>query len=114
MRPAVPAFAPKVEATHVELPRFTVVSNVDAKPYRDVGHIKENLIRSVTAEVLWHETSMRLVEQGVDLVVEFGASPVLGPMIKRVPGVPEVASVSDRSRGRESCAAGWERPPRIG
>jgi [acyl-carrier-protein] S-malonyltransferase len=97
MQPAVAQFAPQVERAHVELPRFTVISNVDAQPYRDAAHIKENLIKSVTAEVLWHATSLRLLEEGVDLVVEFGASPVLAPMLKRLEGAPEVTSVSDNA-----------------
>jgi malonyl CoA-acyl carrier protein transacylase len=97
MQPAVPLFAPYVERAHVSLPEFLVISNVDAKPYGDVAQIKENLIRSVTAEVLWHATSLRLLQEQLDLVVEFGASPVLGPMLKRLPGAPEVASVSDRT-----------------
>ncbi len=97
MQPAVPLFAPVVERARITMPRFPVISNVDAQAYRDVAHIKENLIKSVTAEVLWHATAMKLlaVDGGIDLVVEFGASPVLGPMLKRLEGVPETASVSD-------------------
>jgi [acyl-carrier-protein] S-malonyltransferase len=99
MQPAVPLFKPVVERARVAMPKFAVISNVDAQPYRDVAHIKENLIKSVTAEVLWHATAVELlgVEGGVDLVVEFGASPVLGPMLKRLEGVPETASVSDNA-----------------
>lgn len=97
MQPAVPLFKPFVEHAHISMPKFTVISNVDAQPYRDVTHIKENLIKSVAAEVLWHATALKLlaVDGGVDLVVEFGASPVLAPMFKRLEGVPEVVSVSD-------------------
>ena len=97
MQPAVPQFAPYVERARVSMPRFPVISNVDAQAYRNVAHIKENLIKSLTEEVLWHATAMKLlaVEGGVDLIVEFGASPVLGPMLKRLEGVPETASVSD-------------------
>jgi len=99
MQPAVPIFKPVVERARVTIPKFTVISNVDAQPYRDVAHIKENLIKSVTAEVLWHATAVKLlaIDGGVDLVVEFGASPVLGPMLKRLEGVPETASVSDNA-----------------
>ncbi|MBV8602263.1 MAG: ACP S-malonyltransferase [Candidatus Eremiobacteraeota bacterium] len=97
MDPAVPVFAPYVERARVALPKFDVISNVDAEPYRDVAHIKENLVRSVTAEVLWHATSLRLLESELDLVVEFGASPVLGPMLRRLAGAPEIVSVSDRA-----------------
>lgn len=96
MRPAVASFAPRVAATEFAPPRFTVVSNVDATAYVDVAHIKTNLVRSITDEVLWHAATLRLLEVGVDCVVEFGASPVMGPMLKRLPGAPAVQSVSDR------------------
>lgn len=97
MQPAVPLFAPDVERARVKMTAFPVISNVDAQPYRDVAHIKKNLILSVTSEVLWHATSLRMIEEKPDLIVEFGASPVLGPMLKRLPGAPEIASVSDRA-----------------
>jgi [acyl-carrier-protein] S-malonyltransferase len=95
MDPAKEEFAPHVRAATVMPPRFTVISNVDAQPYTDVEQIKTNLIRSVTDEVRWHETSLALLAQGLDLVVEFGASAVLAPMLKRVEGAPTVMSVSD-------------------
>jgi [acyl-carrier-protein] S-malonyltransferase len=97
MQPAVPLFEPELEKTNVRTPRFTVVSNVDAQPYRDVERIRRNLVRSLTAEVLWHATAVRLLEERLDLLVECGASPVLAPMLKRLSGAPEVTSVSDRS-----------------
>jgi [acyl-carrier-protein] S-malonyltransferase len=95
MAPAVPLFTPRIERAHIDVPKFTVISNVDAQPYRDAAHIKRNLILSLTAEVQWYATAQRLLEMNPDLVVEFGASPVLAPMLKRMQGVPEVTSVSD-------------------
>ncbi len=59
MDPARDEFAPHVAAATVLLPRFTVISNVDARPYTDVEQIKTNLVRSVTDEVLWHDTASR-------------------------------------------------------
>jgi len=75
--------------------RFTVISNVDAKPYEDVEQIKTNLIRSVTDEVLWHDVALALAAMRLDLIVEFAASPVLAPMMKRVEGAPKAMTVSD-------------------
>ena len=95
MEPAAEKFAPAVNGAHFALPAFDVVSNVDAKPYRDVQTIKDNLIRSVTQEVRWHETAQALLTYDLDLVVEFGASPVLGPLMRRLPNAPEVLNVTD-------------------
>jgi [acyl-carrier-protein] S-malonyltransferase len=95
MEPALEPFARIVEEAPFTLPHFDVISNVDAQPYRDVETIKKNLVLSVTHEVRWHETALRVVSYGLDLIIECGASPVLGPLMKRLPGVPEVAVVSD-------------------
>jgi [acyl-carrier-protein] S-malonyltransferase len=95
MEPALEHFAHVVEAAPFTMPRFDVVSNVDAQPYRDVATIKKNLILSVTHEVRWHETAERVVGYGLDLVIECGPSPVLGPLLKRLSNAPEVVVVSD-------------------
>jgi [acyl-carrier-protein] S-malonyltransferase len=95
MEPAIERFAKAVNAATFALPRFDVISNVDAQPYRDIDTIKKNLVASITHEVLWHATAERLVAYGLDLVAEFGASPVLGPMMKRLDGAPDVLVVSD-------------------
>jgi len=95
MEPAVERFAAAVNGGAFEMPSFDVVSNVDAQPYRDVATIRRNLIRSITDEVRWHETAGKLLTYDLDLVVEFGASPVLGPLMKRLPNAPNVMNVTD-------------------
>lgn len=95
MEPAVERFAGAVNAANFRMPRFDVVSNVDAQPYRDVETIKRNLVRSIKDEVRWHDTALRLLSYDLDLVVEFGASPVLGPLMRRLPGAPPVMNVAD-------------------
>ncbi len=104
MDPARAAFAPAVRRAKIELPRFAVISNVDAKPYADTATIAEHLIASVTSEVLWHETALRLLEERLDLVIECGASAVLTPMMKRMTGVPELLHVGD-AKGAEKARA---------
>jgi [acyl-carrier-protein] S-malonyltransferase len=95
MDPAREEFAKHVADAPVRLPRFTVISNVDAQPYADVEAIKANLVRSVTDEVRWHDTALAMVAAGIDTIVEFGASPVLAPMMKRVEGAPKAIHVGD-------------------
>ncbi len=109
MEPARAEFAKAVAAAPVMLPRFPVISNVDALPYTSVEHIKTNLVRSVTEEVRWHDAAVVMVGLGLDLVVEFGASPVLAPMMKRVPGAPKATHVADAAgveKLRATIAAG--------
>lgn len=95
MTPARERFARFVAAATIAMPRFTVVSNVDATPYADVATIRTNLVRSVTDEVLWHAAAERLVAQDLDLVVEFGGSAVLAPLLRRLDGAPKALHVGD-------------------
>lgn len=97
MEPAVPRFEAAVNAGTFSLPAFDVVSNLDAQPYRDTAGIKRNLVLSIMNEVRWHDCAMDLLSYHLELVVEFGASPVLGPLFKRLPGAPPVMNVTDYS-----------------
>ena len=104
MIPARERFAPFVAAATIALPTFAVISNVDALPYHDVETIRTNLVRSITDEVLWHATAERLVAEGLDLIVEFGGSAVLAPLLKRLEGAPKTIHVGD-DRGVEKLQA---------
>jgi [acyl-carrier-protein] S-malonyltransferase len=95
MRPAVARFAAAVAQADFQMPQFDVVSNVDAQPYTDAATIRDHLVKSIVSQVRWHETAAKLLAYGLDMVVEFGASGVLGPLMKRMPGAPEVVTVSD-------------------
>ena len=95
MEPAVEDFAEAIAATKFEKPQIVVISNVDAQPYESVEQIKRNLVRSIVEEVRWHDAAVRLLDVGCDLVVEFGANPVLGPLMRRLPSAPPVMNVTD-------------------
>jgi len=90
MEPAVGPLRRAVEAASFSLPSFDVISNVNGEPYRDVATIESNLIRSVVDEVRWHDTAERLLEYEPQLIVEFGASGVLGALFKRMATRPDL------------------------
>lgn len=95
MEPAVERFASAVKSAQLRLPAFDVISNVDGEPYRDIEQIKRNLVRSITDEVRWHETALRLLTYGPDVIAEFGASAVLTALVRRMSGAPKTIAVSD-------------------
>ncbi len=88
-------FAKYVTDASIVMPTFTVLSNVDAKPYEDVATIKKHLVASVTEPVMWDDTANAMLGYELDLIVEFGASPVLSPLAKRLPNAPKVIHVGD-------------------
>jgi [acyl-carrier-protein] S-malonyltransferase len=112
MQPARERFAPFVAQAPIALPHFPVVSNVDAIPYADVAHVRENLERSVTDEVLWHATAQRLLRYELDLVVEFGGSAVLAPMFRRLEGAPKSMHVGDE-KGVEKLLVALAQPAAV-
>jgi malonyl CoA-acyl carrier protein transacylase len=83
----VPRFAKAIEAATFSLPAFEVISNVDVAPYTSVEQMKRCLLASLVARVRWHETAETLARRKPDFVVECGASAVLAPMMRRLPGV---------------------------
>jgi [acyl-carrier-protein] S-malonyltransferase len=109
MEPALERVRAAVDASHVVMPAFDVISNVDGRPYRDVETIKANLIRSVVDEVRWHDAAVRLLSYKPDTVVEFGASGVLSALMKRVQFSPPAILVSD-FEGVEKLRRAIERP----
>ena len=88
-------FAKYVTDASIVMPTFAVISNVDAKPYEDVATIKKHLVASVTEPVMWDDTANAMLGYELDLIVEFGASPVLSPLAKRLPNAPKVIHVGD-------------------
>jgi len=88
-------FARFIAEASIVPPSIPVISNVDAKPYGDVATIKDHLVRSVTDPVMWDDTANAMLGYNLDLIVEFGASPVLAPLAKRLPNAPKVVHVGD-------------------
>ncbi len=99
MEPAMPRFSRAVAAAKLRMPTFTVISNVIAKPYSSVEEIRSCLLASLCARVRWHETAVVLVALAPEYIIECGASEVLAPMMKRLPGVDgaRVLHVADPS-----------------
>ena len=61
-----------------------VVSNVDALPHNSSEKIKENLAKQVTSSVRWIESVEYMIDNGIELFVEFGPQKVLSGMIKKI------------------------------
>jgi [acyl-carrier-protein] S-malonyltransferase len=111
MRSAVPGFAQSVEAADITIPKFDVIGNVDAQPYRSVEQIRRQLIASLVSRVRWHETAVALAARAPDFIVECGATAVLAPMMRRISGVAadhclHVADTDGVMRLREAASEG--------
>lgn len=94
MEPAVARFAKSVETAKIGLPAFEVISNVEVAPYTSVDQIRRCLGASLVTRVRWHETAEAVARRKPDYLVECGATPVLAPMLRRLPDVVAERCVS--------------------
>ncbi len=83
MEPARERLAAEIETTAFTSPRIGVVANVDAIEHNDPSTMKSNLVRQLTAPVLWAKSMQALVEQGYDEFIELGPGTVLAGLLKR-------------------------------
>lgn len=83
MEPARMKLAAEIETTQFHAPRIGVICNVDAKETLTPAQLKTNLVKQLTAPVLWAKSMQALVDQGYDEFVELGPGTVLAGLLKR-------------------------------
>jgi [acyl-carrier-protein] S-malonyltransferase len=80
---------------NLQLPRFTVLSNVTGEPAGTLPEIRRALRDQVTSTVRWADCMENLLGRGCDLFLELGPGEVLAGLLRRTRKDVEVMSVSD-------------------
>ncbi|MEY2488620.1 MAG: [acyl-carrier-protein] S-malonyltransferase [Verrucomicrobiota bacterium] len=93
---------PLLDAT-LQLPRFTVLSNVTGEPACTLPEIRSALREQVTSTVRWADCMENLLARGCDLFLELGPGEVLAGLLRRTRKDVDVMSVSD-SASVHACA----------
>ncbi len=75
--------------------RVPVMSNVSAEPLTDAPRIRALLAEQVRSPVEWVACVRRMVDDGVDVMVECGAGAALVGMVRRIAPEVETATVTD-------------------
>jgi len=73
-----------------------VIANYSADLETDSTEIKENLIKQVSAPVLWQQSIERLLAEGVTTFIEIGPQKVLTSLVKRIDKKIEMFNIEDR------------------
>jgi [acyl-carrier-protein] S-malonyltransferase len=84
MKPASERLAEVLAAVPMSEAAVPVVANVTARPVSQPDDIRRLLVEQVSSPVLWEDTVVWLIGQGVDTFVELGSGSVLGGLIKKV------------------------------
>ena len=64
-----------------------MIANVTAAPVTDPDEIRDLLVRQVTGTVRWRESVLKMIDLGVDQMVEVGAGKVLSGLVRRNPAI---------------------------
>ncbi len=70
--------------TPFSTPRCPIYQNVDALPHTEPEEIQKNLIRQLTAPVMWTQTVRNMYNDGAREFIEYGPGKVLQGLIKRI------------------------------
>lgn len=87
----------------LQMPRFSVVSNVTGAPAATLPEIRRTLQDQVTGTVRWTDCMEWLLDHGCDLFIELGPGGVLAGLLQRTRKGVDVISVSDPASVR-ACA----------
>lgn len=84
MSNAKEALSDKLNSIEISDASFPIYSNVTAKPVRESGEIRERLIQQLENAVLWQDTILNMIKDGVTNFVEVGPGRVLQGLTKRI------------------------------
>lgn len=83
MKDAATEFAEELNKFQFHNPKYPVISNVSAKPYRDHHEIREVLTAHLIKPVLWIDTMDYLVDQQIKYAFEFGPKKIISNLIRK-------------------------------
>ena len=81
------------EAVEFNQPQIPLVSNVDARPASKITAIKENLVKQIYSPVMWEDSMVYILSQGVDKFIEFGPGKVLAGLMRKIKPEAQVLSI---------------------
>ena len=84
MSNAKEALSDKLNSIEMSDASFPIYSNVTAKPVRKSEKIRERLIQQLENVVLWQDTLLNMIKDGVTRFVEVGPGRVLQGLTKRI------------------------------
>lgn len=91
MQPAQQELEEAIAKTNFQTPKCPIYQNVDGKAHTEPEEIKTNLIKQLTASVMWTQEVQNMLQAGATTFVECGPGKTLQGMIAKIAkGVTEV------------------------
>jgi [acyl-carrier-protein] S-malonyltransferase len=96
MKPASERLAGVLSELSMQSASVPVIANVTARPVREPSEVQGLLVDQVHSSVLWEDSIVWLIEQGVDTFVEIGSGTVLAGLIKKIDRTVKVHSINSK------------------
>lgn len=84
LAPAGEKLALELENIMMDDFKIPVIANVNADYYQDKEQVKELLVKQVSHSVLWEDSVVKMLEDGIDTFVEIGPGKSLSQFIKKI------------------------------
>jgi [acyl-carrier-protein] S-malonyltransferase len=95
MKPAGDRLERELQEVSVKDLSVPVVTNVEAEPNRSRERVKELLVAQVSSPVRWEESMQRMIEEGIERMLEIGPGKVLSGLMKRIDSRVETGNLED-------------------
>jgi [acyl-carrier-protein] S-malonyltransferase len=95
MKPAGERLEKALEEISVHDLKFSVVTNVEAEVNTLKEKVKGFLVAQVSNPVRWEESMRKMIEKGIEQVVEIGPGKVLSGLMKRIDSRIETKNLED-------------------
>lgn len=84
-----------LEAVSVQDLNIPVVSNVEAKPFREAERVRGLLVAQISSPVLWEMSVRGMIESGVTRFIELGPGKVLSGLVKKIDKTVQTKNFDD-------------------
>jgi len=95
MKPASDRLAEALENISVKELLVPVVTNVEADINKDSNRVKPLLVAQVSSPVRWEDSMRRMIEEGIERVIEIGPGKILSGLMKRIDSKIETCNIED-------------------
>jgi [acyl-carrier-protein] S-malonyltransferase len=95
MKPAGERLEKALEHVSVSDLKIPVVTNVEAELNTSKDRVKRLLVAQVSSPVRWEESMRKMIEKGVEQVLEIGPGKVLAGLMKRIDNRIETKNLED-------------------
>jgi len=95
MKPAGTRLEKALEEIYIKDLNLPVVTNVEAEINTSKEKVKALLVAQVSSPVRWEESMRRMIEEGVEQVLEIGPGKVLSGLMKRIDSTVGTGNLED-------------------